>query len=98
MGIFIVFYGLDWIATVPPTVRLCGSVFGKERSAIVFGWVVAAHQLGAAFAAVGAGAIRTWTGSYNFAFWAAGLLCAAAAFGVLTIRRSEQTLAVPVAT
>jgi len=90
MGIFIVFYGLDWIATVPPTVRLCGSVFGKERSAIVFGWVVAGHQLGAAFAALTAGGIRTLTGSYNLAFWSAGLLCAAAALGVLTIRREQK--------
>jgi predicted MFS family arabinose efflux permease len=89
LGIFVVFYGLDWIATVPPTVRLCSTVFGPERAGIVFGWVVAGHQLGAAFAAVAAGAIRTWTGSYNLAFWGAGFLCAAAALGVLTIRRGR---------
>lgn len=90
LGIFVVFYGLDWIATVPPTVRLCRNAFGPERAGIVFGWVAAVHQLGAAFAAFTAGGVRTWTGSYNVAFWGAGLLCAAAAFGVLTIRKEVR--------
>ena len=63
LGVFAVFYGLDWIATVPPTVRLTGDVFGREKASIVFGWVAASHQLGAAFAAFSAGALRTSFGS-----------------------------------
>ena len=63
LGVFAVFYGLDWIATVPPTVRLTGEVFGREKASIVFGWVVASHQVGAAFAAYAAGALRTEFGS-----------------------------------
>ena len=85
LGIFAVFYGLDWIATVPPTVRLTGDVFGRERAGIVFGWIVAAHQVGAACAAYGAGWVRTAFGSYAWAFTGAGLLCVIAALGVLTI-------------
>jgi predicted MFS family arabinose efflux permease len=87
--VFAVFYGLDWIATVPPTVRLCGEVFGRERASIVFGWVVAAHQLGAAFAAFGAGWLRTSTGAYTLAFTSAGALCLVAAVGVLPIGRQR---------
>lgn len=85
--VFALFYGLDWIATVPPTVRLCGEVFGREKASIVFGWVVATHQLGAAFAAYMAGALRTTTGSYTLAFTSAGALCLIAAVGVLPIGR-----------
>ncbi|NBQ57033.1 MAG: MFS transporter [Opitutaceae bacterium] len=87
LGVFAVFYGLDWIATVPPTVRLTGDVFGRERASIVFGWIVAAHQVGAACAAYGAGAVRTALGSYAWAFTGAGLLCVIAAMGVLSIGR-----------
>ncbi len=86
--IFAVFYGLDWIATVPPTVRLSAEVFGRERASIVFGWVVAAHQVGAAFAAFMAGWLRTTTGAYTLAFTSAGALCLVAAVGVLPIGRS----------
>ncbi|MBS0633168.1 MAG: MFS transporter [Verrucomicrobia bacterium] len=88
--IFAVFYGLDWIATVPPTVRLCGEVFGREKASIVFGWVVAMHQLGAAFAAYMAGALRTISGSYALAFTSAGALCLIAAVGVLPIGRGRK--------
>jgi sugar phosphate permease len=87
LGIFAVFYGLDWIATVPPTVRLTGEVFGREKAGIVFGWIVAAHQVGAAFAAYAAGAVRTQFGGYSYAFIGAGLLCAIAALIVLPIAR-----------
>jgi sugar phosphate permease len=90
LGIFAVFYGLDWIATVPPTVRLTGEVFGRERAGIVFGWIVAAHQVGAACAAYGAGAVRTAFGSYAWAFTGAGLLCVIAALGVLTIGKKKM--------
>src|SRR4029077_18331525 len=85
LGLFAVIYGLDWIATVPPTVRLTAEVFGREKAGIVFGWVVASHQVGAAFAAYAAGALRTGTGSYAAAFIGAGALCVIAAFGVLPI-------------
>jgi sugar phosphate permease len=90
LGVFAVFYGLDWIATVPPTVRLCGEVFGRERASIVFGWVVASHQVGAAFAAFVAGWTRTAAGSYAPAFIGAGLLCVIAALGVLPIGARED--------
>ena len=68
-------YGLDWIATVPPTVRLTSDAFGKARAGVMFGWIVAAHQLGAAAAALGAGTIRSWTGDYERAFLTSGALC-----------------------
>jgi len=85
LGVFAIFYGLDWIATVPPTVRLSAEVFGREQASIVFGWVVAAHQVGAAFATYAAGALRTISGSYTLAFFSAGALCVIAAFLVLPI-------------
>src|SRR4029077_4305542 len=55
LSLFAMFYGLDWIATVPPTVRLTAQRFGPERANLVFGWIFAGHQLGAASAAFGAG-------------------------------------------
>jgi predicted MFS family arabinose efflux permease len=93
LGIFAVFYGLDWIATVPPTVRLTGEVFGREKASIVFGWVVAAHQVGAACAAYAAGALRTNFGSYAPAFIGAGTLCLIAALAVLPIARTRAVRA-----
>ncbi|HJX43860.1 MAG TPA: MFS transporter [Geodermatophilus sp.] len=83
---FIVFYGLDWVATVPPTLALCREHFGA-RAPVVFGWVFAAHQLGAAFAAFGGGVIRDVTGSYDLAWLLAGGLCLLAAALSLSIRR-----------
>jgi predicted MFS family arabinose efflux permease len=90
LGVFAVFYGLDWIATVPPTVRLTTDVFGREKASIVFGWVVASHQVGAAFAAYGAGALRTLFGTYTLAFLGAGALCLIAAVAVLPIARTSS--------
>jgi sugar phosphate permease len=90
LSLFAVFYGLDWIATVPPTVRLTANLFGKERSSIVFGWIVAGHQLGAALAAFGAGAIRTYLGNYTSAFLLAGLMCVTATLVVLPIGRKPK--------
>jgi len=87
LSLFAVFYGLDWIATVPPTVKLTVARFGRERANLVFGWVFAGHQLGAATAAVGAGLSRTALLSYLPAFFAAGLLCLIAAALVLTLGR-----------
>lgn len=95
LGVFAVFYGLDWIATVPPTVKLTGEVFGREKASIVFGWVVAAHQVGAAFAAYSAGAIRTQFGSYAPAFIASGTLCVIAALAVLPIGRAKSLVPQP---
>jgi sugar phosphate permease len=87
LGVFAVFYGLDWIATVPPTVRLTGEAFGRENTGVVYGWIGASHQLGASLAAFGAGAIRTVAGDYRFAFWIAGVLCVIAGMSFLTIGR-----------
>ena len=78
MVLFIVVYGLDWVATVPPTVALCRRLFG-DQGTIVFGWVFAAHQLGAAAAALGAGVVRETFGSYTYAWFAGAALCAVAA-------------------
>jgi sugar phosphate permease len=87
LGVFAVFYGLDWIATVPPTVRLTGEAFGRENTGVVYGWIGASHQLGASLAAFGAGAIRTTLGDYRVAFWIAGVLCVLAGVSFLTIGR-----------
>jgi MFS family permease len=84
---FAVVYGLDWVATVPPTSALTTARFGVERAGILFAWIFAAHQLGAAVAAFGAGAIRTETGEYGLAFAVAGVLAIAAAGLMFAIRR-----------
>lgn len=90
---FMVFYGLDWVATVPPTVALCIRRFGTDRGPLVYGWVFAGHQIGAAIAAWGAGALREVTGSYAIAFYVAGAACLLAAFGAsqMTSKRVTQT-------
>ena len=72
LSVFAIFYGLDWLATVPPTLRLANKAFGEERAPIVFGWIAAGHQLGAASAAFMAGALRSAQGSYLDAFVIAG--------------------------
>jgi MFS family permease len=86
LSLFGVFYGLDWIATVPPTVKLSAQAFGKEKAGIAFGWIFAAHQLGAATAAFGAGLSRSVLLSYLPAFFAAGAMCLIAAAAVWFIR------------
>ena len=91
LSLFAVFYGLDWIATVPPTVKLAGQTFGREQGPLVFGWVFTAHQLGAATAAVGAGATRDMLMSYLPAFAFAGVACLLAAIAVLTVRKRPAT-------
>jgi MFS family permease len=83
---FVVVYGLDWVATVPPTVALCREVFGSSGS-VVFGWVFAAHQIGAALASVGAGLIRDTTGQYTVAWLGAACLCVVAAIASIRVRR-----------
>ena len=87
LSLFAMFYGLDWIATVPPTVRLTAQRFGAERANVVFGWIFAGHQMGAGTAALGAGLSRTMLASYLPAFFVAGALCVVAALIVLTISR-----------
>lgn len=87
LTIFATFYGLDWVATVPPTVKLTAQRFGSERSNIVFGWIFAGHQIGAASAAFGGGFARTEWQSYLPAFITAGLLCLIGAGLVLLIGR-----------
>jgi sugar phosphate permease len=87
LWVFMVFYGLDWVATVPPTVRLCSDVCGIDRGTVAYGWVFAGHQLGAAIMAWLAGYIRDTTGSYQLAFVIAGICCMIAAAGSLRIRR-----------
>ncbi|MBO1337667.1 MFS transporter [Streptomyces sp. VRA16 Mangrove soil] len=86
MLFFIVFYGLDWVATVPPTIALCREHYGED-SAIVFGWVLASHQVGAAVVAFLGGVARDVFGSYDVVWYASGGLCAAAALMALVIRR-----------
>src|SRR4051795_7706418 len=87
LSVFAMFYGLDWIATVPPTVRLTAQRFGTERANLVFGWIFAGHQLGAGTAAFGAGLSRTLLATYLPAFFVAGALCVAAALMILMISR-----------
>jgi predicted MFS family arabinose efflux permease len=91
MLVFIIFYGLDWVATVPPTIALCRQHFGPDGP-IVFGWVFASHQLGAAIAATGAGLVRDMTGDYNPAWVAAGVLCFFAA--VMSVRIGRMRVAI----
>ena len=86
LAAFVVLYGLDWVATVPPTVRLLGDRFSKERVGPVFGWVFAAHQFGGSFAAYAAGAVHTALGDYLVAFLTAGLLCLLASGLILGLR------------
>jgi MFS family permease len=98
LSLFAMFYGLDWIATVPPTVRLTAQRFGAERANLVFGWIFAGHQAGAAFAAFGAGLSRTVLATYLPAFFFAGALCVVAAVIVLLISRAPKPLAAKPAT
>jgi MFS family permease len=93
LSLFAMFYGLDWIATVPPTVRLTAQRFGPERANMVFGWIFAGHQLGAGVAAFGAGLSRTVLATYLPAFFIAGALCIVAALIVLAISRPVKVVA-----
>jgi sugar phosphate permease len=94
LPLFGLFYGLDWIATVPPTVRLTTDVFGSRDAPVIFGWVVAGHQLGAAFAALGAGMLRSTLGTYTMATMISGGLCVVGAMLVLRINRPTYAPAV----
>ncbi|KKC24456.1 MFS transporter [Sphingomonas sp. SRS2] len=91
--LFAVFYGLDWIATVPPTMALANRHFGEAKAPIVFGWIMTGHQIGAAIAAFGAGLIRAETGSYLLAFTIAGAFGILAALMAVTIARKAPRAA-----
>jgi predicted MFS family arabinose efflux permease len=92
MLVFVVVYGLDWVATVPPTVALCRELFG-DRGPVVFGWAFASHQVGAAVAAGAAGLVRDVTGEYTRAWLSAAGLCAVAA--VLSARVGRRVFVPP---
>jgi MFS family permease len=87
LSLFAVFYGLDWVATVPPTVALTNQVFGKKDAPVIVSWIVCGHQMGGALAALGAGVMRNATGSYMAAFIASGAACLIASLLVLRIAR-----------
>ena len=91
--VFVIFYGLDWIATVPPTVMLCRQVLGPDKGAIIYGWVFAAHQIGGALAAFGAGLLRVKFGDYAAAFYITGILCVITSYFVLQITIKEKSSA-----
>ena len=87
LGIFGLFYGFDWITTVPPTVRLTSNIFGLEKTGIVYGWIMVMHQIGAAVFAYASGVLRTDFGDYDGAFIVSGVICLIAALLVLRIGR-----------
>jgi sugar phosphate permease len=91
LGLFVVFYGLDWVATVPPTVRIAADLFGKRNVGTVFAWIFASHQIGAAAIAFGAGALHTWLGDYQAAFMLSGVLCLIAAGLAVRIGRESRS-------
>jgi MFS family permease len=88
--VFIIFYGLDWVATVPPTVLLCRQVLTPEKGAIIYGWVFAAHQVGGAIAAFGAAVLRIKFGDYAAAFYVTGIMCVVTSYFVLQITLKEK--------
>ncbi len=85
--VFVIFYGLDWVATVPPTIMLCRAVLGPSRASVVYGWVFAAHQIGGAVAAFGAAILRVQLGDYAMAFYISGAMCIVTAYFVLQIAK-----------
>jgi MFS family permease len=95
LALFGVVYGLDWIATVPPTAGLASDMFGTRSGPILFGWVFFGHQVGAALAAYGGGLLRVWFGTYGVAFTTAGLLALGAAVLVLTVRQGGKLVTAP---
>ena len=94
---FAMFYGLDWIATVPPTVRLTSDAFGRENTGVIYGWIGASHQLGASAAALVAGTVRTAYGDYRPSFWTIGALCFLTGFAFLFFRGALERTGKPLA-
>jgi predicted MFS family arabinose efflux permease len=95
IALFGLFYGLDWIATVPPTLKLTTAAFGQQQSSVIYGWIVVMHQVGSAAAAYGSGVLRTVAGDYTDAFWFSGALCVIAAIMVTRIGRTKPSAARP---
>ena len=92
--VFVIFYGLDWVATVPPTIMLCRAVLGSSRASVVYGWVFAAHQMGGAIAGFGDAVLRVKLGDYAVAFYISGAMCIITAYFVLQIAKGvdDKTL------
>jgi len=90
--VFVIFYGLDWVATVPPTLMLCRIVLGPQRSTVVYGWVFVGHQIGASVAALGAAILRVKLGDYAVAFYISALMCLVSAYAVLQIAKGKTSL------
>jgi predicted MFS family arabinose efflux permease len=93
LSLFAVIYGLDWIATVPPTVAITTRIFGPKKAPILFGWISASHQIGSASAAYFGGVSRTYYGTYLEAFVFAGVIAVIAAFASLAIGAKQRRLA-----
>jgi MFS family permease len=89
--IFVIFYGLDWVATVPPTIMLCRTILGPDRGTVIYGWVFAAHQIGGSIAAFGAAVLRVKLGDYAAAFYVSGALCLITSYFVLQIAKGKDT-------
>lgn len=87
LSVFAIFYGMDWIATVPPTIKLATDHFGKEKVGVIYGWIYTAHQLGAGAAAYGGGLVYSWLNAYQSIFIAAGIFCLVATLFVLNIKK-----------
>nr|WP_325265886.1 MFS transporter [uncultured Rhizobium sp.] len=95
LSVFAIFYGLDWVATVPPTVKLAAENFGREKAGLVFGWVFAGHQLGAATAAFGAGWFKSDYDTYMPALQIAGVMCLLAAVAVMLLKKPDAATMAP---
>jgi MFS family permease len=89
--VFVIFYGLDWVATVPPTLMLCRIVLGPQRSTVVYGWVFVGHQVGASVAAIGAAVLRVKLGDYALSFYISAAMCIVSAFAVLQIAKGKTS-------
>jgi MFS family permease len=94
--VFIIFYGLDWVATVPPTIMLCRTVLGPDRATVIYGWVFAAHQIGGSIAAFGAAVLRVKLGDYAAAVYISGALCLVSSYFVLQIAKGKSTASLQV--
>jgi len=92
--VFVIFYGLDWVATVPPTIMLCRTILGPERATVVYGWVFAAHQIGGSIAAFGAAVLRVQFGDYAIAFYISAIMCLITSYFVLQIAKGQTREAI----
>ncbi|KAA3506464.1 MFS transporter, partial [Agrobacterium rosae] len=95
LSVFAIFYGLDWVATVPPTVKLAAENFGREKAGLIFGWVFAGHQFGAATAALGAGWFKSDYDTYMPALQIAGVMCLLAAVAVMLLKKPGTATMAP---